>query len=635
MSKLAWYWHRLWAMSPGEQFLHARKKLRQRLDLLTLPKWPELPASLRTFPELPSIKTAPQELRLKLRADVEHILAGRWKAFGHVPLQVDQPPRWHLDYLVGEDFFNPKPSFQLDHRKQARVGDIKLIWEPNRWNQLVRLALGAYLLNDQNAANTCQSWLADWQKNNRPYTGLNWTSGLETGLRLLQLVWIDSLIQASGFAQPQWAALCRDLAGPHAHYTWRYCSFGSSANNHLIGELAGLVLALARWPELEKISTTLDALHPRLEKEILLQFDSDGNNREQALGYHLFSWEFCWQAKVALEGVGRTVSDAATKRLELAGRFYGDFKVAGDSWDFGDSDNAFVSPFFLDETQASNEWRAWFRGEQSLALSWWWGSSFNKGSAQISPTDRVLTQAGYAISHNGQAVLRFDASQLGYLATSAHGHLDALHVSLWHGDQAIVIDPGTGAYYHDSTIRDYLASWEAHNGPHYLDESLPRRLGTFLWADAHPSPILRAEKTPLHSLVGELTIGNRKTRRTISEIENGSGWIVVDEGSDEGCLVVIWKFAPGIRVEAISRNFYRLHLRDRRFIIETDNWDGDRLTLPNNPAATGWTRAELNESDIAVVCSPNFRRLSVSTQLRLETDTHSGRKHTTTFRLEK
>ena len=634
MSKLAWYWHRLWAMSPSEQFLHARKKFRQRLDLLSLPHWPELPSTVRPFPNLPSIATAPEELRIKLRADVDEIMAGRWKAFGHIPIQVDDPPLWHSDPIVRENFLSTKPSFQLDHRKQPRAGDIKLIWEPNRWNQLVRLALGAYLLNDQKAANTCQSWLADWQKNNRPYTGLNWTSGLETGLRLLQLVWIDALLQASGFAKPQWSSICRDLAGSHAHYTWRYCSFGSSANNHLIGELAGLVLALARWPELEKVSTSLKVIKTLFENEVLLQFDAEGNNREQALGYHLFSWEFCWQAKVALDTVGLGISTAATQRLESAGRFYGDFKIQGDPWDFGDSDNAFVSPFFLDETQSSDEWRAWFRGEPSPALSWWWGDHFKKTFPGLPSITRVLPQSGYAVSRNGEAVLRLDASPLGFLATAAHGHLDALHVSLWHGGQPVVIDPGTGAYYHDSTVRDYLASWEAHNGPHYFDESSPRRLGTFLWADAHPIPMLRVEGATLQSFVGEVNIGKRTTRRTIHELEKGSGWTVVDEGSDEGCLVVTWKFAPGIRIDQISRNVFRLHLRDRKFILETDNWEAEQLTPPANPDAKGWTRADLNESDLAVVCSPNFRRLCVSTQLRLESDTRQGQKHTTTFRLE-
>lgn len=634
MSKLAWYWHRLWAMSPTEQLLHARKKIRQRVDLITLPQGPELKEETRIFPRLPNPNTAPNELILALKADVENILAGHWKAFGQIPIQVDNPPQWHRDYLVGEDFFSDVPSFKLDHRKQARGGDIKIIWEPNRWNQLVRLALGAYILNDRNAAITCQNWLADWLHHNKPYTGLNWTSGLETGLRLLQLVWIDALLKASGFVNSNWTQLCRDLAGSHAHYTWRYCSFGSSANNHLVGELAGLILALARWPELAKVSTTLDVLQPLIEKEILLQFDADGNNREQALGYHLFSWEFCWQSKIALKALGRPLSESVEGRLQAAGHFYGTVKVTGDPWDFGDSDNAFVSPFFIDETQSASEWRAWFNGEPSPALSWWWGNFSNDATPRSSQTRCALTESGYVFHHIGEAALRFDASSLGYLATAAHGHLDALHVSLWHSGQPLVIDPGTGAYYHDTALRNYLASWEAHNGPHYMDEPLPRRLGTFLWAEPHAKPTLTDEVQNPDTIVGHILLGNRKTSRSITTLPNGTGWNVVDEGSEEGLLVVVWKFAPGLRVEQLSRSVYRVHTMTKRFIIETDGWEKESVVAPKNPLATGWTVAELNETELAVVCSPSFRCLKVSPLLRLEADVMPGQKLQTTIRLE-
>src|SRR5205814_8528523 len=104
----------------------------------------------------------------------------------------------------------------------------------------------------------------------------------------------------------------------HVYYTWRYRSFGSSANNHLLGELAGLVLAIARWSSLTGLATSLDELRGIWEKEVLLQFAPDGGNREQALGYHLFSWEFCWQTQAALLAAGKHVSASVEERLKRA-----------------------------------------------------------------------------------------------------------------------------------------------------------------------------------------------------------------------------------------------------------------------------------------------------------------------------
>ena len=48
---------------------------------------------------------------------------------------------------------------------------------------------------------------------------------------------------------------------PHLWFTWRDRSFGSSANNHLLGELAGLILALVRWPSLTRWARP-DRYHP-------------------------------------------------------------------------------------------------------------------------------------------------------------------------------------------------------------------------------------------------------------------------------------------------------------------------------------------------------------------------------------
>ena len=157
--------------------------------------------------------------------------------------------------------------------------------------------MAAWLLGDAKAREKCIEWLHDWVHANPPFTGLNWTSGLETGIRLIQFTWIDSMLAAAEVPNKTLDELRNQILPPHTSYTWRYKSFGSSANNHLIGELAGLIVALARWPELARFSAPLPQIASRWEREVLLQFAPDGGNNEQALGYHLFSWEFCWQAQ--------------------------------------------------------------------------------------------------------------------------------------------------------------------------------------------------------------------------------------------------------------------------------------------------------------------------------------------------
>ncbi|HVV71829.1 MAG TPA: heparinase II/III family protein, partial [Verrucomicrobiae bacterium] len=487
-------------MSTAEVALHARKRIRQFRDTRIQPAQagPDL-GSPGAFPRLPGPQRAPDSLKTALRERVEQILEGSWRAFGYLELKVDDPPKWHFDYLAGMDVSNSASAFRLNHRELPAGADIKLIWELSRWYELVRLAQAAYLFEDRRSAQKCLIWLDDWLQINPPYRGWNWTSALESGLRLIQFCWIDALLDSGAATESEKGRLARlrsQILPAHVRYTWRYRSFGSSANNHLLGELTGLILAVARWPALAGRATSLSSLQSLWEREVLAQFAPDGGNREQALNYQLFALEFCLQSGAALQSAGRSISAEVLQRISQAAKFYLHLQVPDDPWDFGDSDNAFVTPFFARENQAIPEWHLWLaEPAKSSAIQYWLGPSTNQLTRCSPPLEqdnlwRHFEDSGYSVAKQGQWRLRLDWSPLGYLETAAHGHLDALHVSLWWRGVAFLIDPGTGAYYADPPLRAWLASREAHNGPALLPWPGPYRLGSFLWSAQHARPQL-------------------------------------------------------------------------------------------------------------------------------------------------
>ena len=587
MSRLSWYWHRLRAMSPAEMALHVRKKLRQRADSRRLPDWSTLKLDpTGVFPKLPKPENAPPVLSEVLQRDVENILAGRWKAFGHLDLKVDDPPKWHCDYFVGRDFATMESAFKLDHRALPGGADVKLIWELSRWYQLVRLAMAAYVLGDSRAANKCVDWLEHWVKHNPPYRGWNWTSALEAGLRLIQFTWIDALLgapssssartedtnapSASSALQSRLDALRRVILPPHVWFAWRHQSFGSSANNHLLGELAGCIVATVRWPALARCGAPLDELHRRWSHEVLAQFALDGGNQEQALNYQLFSWELCWQAFIALLEVGKfDQTGTAGIRLSSAALFFREVQPRTDTWDYGDSDNAFVVPLFASAERAVSEWLQWFEAPvQSQAIFYWLGEAPTRYPTirYSSPLDTrafgawwVYPDSRIGVCKSGFWWMRWDLSPLGYRATAAHGHLDALHLSIWFKGVALIVDPGTGAYYGDTALRSWLASRAAHNAPCPTGPEQPRRLGPFLWAGQHQPPLVSHEGTKtvaVLSLVGQLI------RRAIEPLPEGAGWLVKDEcfGKDGRPIefTVRWQFAPETQIKRLD---------DRRFLL--------------------------------------------------------------------
>src|SRR5437867_1433080 len=180
----SWYWHRLRAMSLAEMGGHLRKKIYQFTDARKHRDWAAVRLeSSGLFPKLPDPATAPAVLREALQRDAERILAGRWRAFGHLELKVDDPPQWHMDYLVGKDLATDESAFKLNHRELPGGADIKLIWELSRWYELVRLAQAAYVLGDKQAGQICVRWLEDWVARNPPDLGRNWTSALAAGTR--------------------------------------------------------------------------------------------------------------------------------------------------------------------------------------------------------------------------------------------------------------------------------------------------------------------------------------------------------------------------------------------------------------------------------------------------------------------
>lgn len=572
MSKLGWYWHRLRAMSPGEMLLHARKKLRQAADAKRT-SWTEVDLTCSgAFPKLPKPEDAPEVLREALKRDVENILAGRWRFFGHLEVQVDDPPKWQCDYLVRRDVESAASAFKLNYRSLTDGVDSKLVWEPSRWNQLVRLAMAAYVLGDRRAGEKCVEWLEDWVKHNPPYRGWNWTSALEVGLRLIQFAWIDALLSeirnggSAPFAE-RLAKLHTAILPPHVWYAWRHKSFGSSANNHLLGELVGCIVAIVRWPGLAKVGVSLEELQRRWEHEVLAQFAEDGGNKEQALNYQLFSWEFCWQARMALVAAGRKILPEVDERLRRAAQFFVDVQVPTDPWDYGDSDSAFVTPLFANDQKVVAEWHEWFRrpaGEE--ALEYWMGAARLDLKLAISDFKagewRHSHIGGYAMRREGDWTLRWDLSPLGLGTMAAHGHLDALHVSLWLRGVAMVIDPGTGAYHADKQLRNWLAGQLSHNGPKFCGKDLSKRLGPFLWETVHPRPQFSSRKDAW--ALACVPQGNVMSTREKLSTASGSSIVLEDSyairGSEE--LVpefsVRWQFAPDSRVQELGQRRFRV-----------------------------------------------------------------------------
>jgi hypothetical protein len=342
--------------------------------------------------------------------------------------------------------------------------------------------------------------------------GPNWTSALEVGIRLIN--WSVAWQLLGGAFSPRFqddegARFRRrwlDAVFQHAHFVQGHFSLYSSANNHLVGEAAGLFVAALTWPHWPQARAWLAKAKAILEREILLQNAPDGVNREQAVSYQQFELDLLLVALLAGRANGQKFSAAFESRIEAMTEYLASIMDAsGNVPMFGDSDDGLVVRFAQGDghckyrsllaTGALLLRRGDFKakaGELDDKTRWLFGESADCAFEQLDgaeiqlPVRRAFTDGGYYIlgcdfETENEIRLIVDAGPLGYETIAAHGHADALAFTLSVGGNEFLIDPGTYAYHTQGPWRRYFRGTAAHNTLRVdgLDQS--QSGGNFMW----------------------------------------------------------------------------------------------------------------------------------------------------------
>ena len=117
-------------------------------------------------------------------------------------------------------------------------GDIRPVWERNRWAELPLLAQAARLDPGGGHLARAEALLADWAARNPPFRGPNWACGQEAALRALHLGLALALLGAD-HAPPPGARALLALHGRRIAATPAYAL--AQDNNHPVSEAAGLL----------------------------------------------------------------------------------------------------------------------------------------------------------------------------------------------------------------------------------------------------------------------------------------------------------------------------------------------------------------------------------------------------------
>jgi uncharacterized heparinase superfamily protein len=480
---LSWYLNRLRSMGVREIAHRLDARVKAERSRGRHEGWPRFLQSGRGPICLPGIReavtTASEAERAPIASAAAAALAGRFSALGQEwpqrnPAELFPPSAWRLDPVTGAAWPGPDTyCLDVDYRHSRGLGDVKYVWEFNRLQMLQPLAAHALLSGDEASLRAIEAAIASWHEANPPFRGVGWSSGIEVALRAISLIFACSLVGDRLVAET--VGRTREILAASAFWLRRFPSRFSSANNHLVAELAGEYLIAMAMPELRHAAAIAARARAGLIEEALRQILPDGVGAEQSPSYAAFTVELLVISARVAQASGSAFPSEAVVRLGRFAEFAGCITdAAGRTAAIGDDDEGRVLTLVHPEP-------AYVASVASAAASLAGVPCSVRAPAQLrnlvlgrSATTtttgsglKTFATGGYTMwrgtCRGRQIELCFDHGPLGYLSIAAHGHADALSLILSVDGQPVLVDPGTYLYQSGGVWRDWFRGTRAHN----------------------------------------------------------------------------------------------------------------------------------------------------------------------------
>jgi hypothetical protein len=639
-SRLGWYLRRLRRMSTQEMLYRV-------LDLARRRAWARRqvppgagPPAEGVLPDRAFTATLPAGTADRVSAQAaaaviaaaDRVLAGEWTVLG-----VNRPdsanPDWFHDPLTGRRAPDRELAFRVNQRDEAVTGNVKQVWEMSRHHHLTVLAAAWWLTEQPQYAEATARQLRSWWRANPFLSGVHWTSGIETGIRLLSWVWIrrllDSWPKVDDLFENNDDAL-RQIAW-HQEFLAAFPSRGSSANNHVIAEAAGGLAGACAFDWYTRTPEWRERAAELLERTLAANTFTSGLNRELATDYHRFVLELALCGAVEADLRGAALSDGSWHRLGRmldAGAALLDVRGRPPRQGDGDEGRALV----VDDPEADPWAVALSSGRGVLGAPQWWPTfessvqevllgalSRPREQDRCSQRPDRFTDAGVVLLRSrpgdGPEIwCRCDGGPHGYLSIAAHAHADALSLELRHDGVDLLVDPGTYCYHGEPEWRQYFRSTAAHNTLQVGGVDQSESGGPFLWTT-------HARTTTTRLAVGDLPVQHweaehdgylrlkvpTRHRRSVSLDSAARTLTVTDTVQAAGPveLTLAWHLGPEVSVD----------LRAARAGLTWSTRGRYRRAKIRLPDQLDWSRHRAEENPIRGWYSPGFGRRTPTTTL--------------------
>ena len=527
LDNVAWYGRRLRAMSSREVAERVSRSVRHRVDAVEYHAAPRAWRSRWHPPVATILRESPHEVPLgfieaaraaglgkRLPEAAERLverattaLEGRFRFFGY-PEAIVSERGADIDPFTGLAWPR-RHAKRVDYRR-GEVGDPKWIWELNRCQDLPLLAAASALTGQAHYAAAAGDRMEQWIVGHPPGRGIAWSSGFEAGIRAISLAVTMDALRGSPHLSRARAEKTLVSLWQHARWIEGDPSNGSSANNHRIGELVGLVVIACFAPELVDSARFLDLGLCELEREADLQIRADGTSVEQSFAYHVVVLDLLVVAAGALDVAGHPVPSGIYGALERSGdALWAQVADGEPEPTYGDSDESRALVLDGEERRSGRSVASAIaaclgharaaRVAGGLDATAWWlfgqegATRFDRVQPAAAPGSSILPDGGMTILRRNGVRATLDHGPHGYLRIAAHGHADALRVDVSLGSHELVVDPGVGSYLGRPAVRAAFRSTALHPTVTVDGVSSSVSGGPFLWSRHARSRLLSAD----------------------------------------------------------------------------------------------------------------------------------------------
>jgi len=222
---------------------------------------------------------------------------------------------WHRDFKSGVRW-EPKFYSDIDLTGCENKSDPNVPWKLNRFHHFVDLGKAYWYTDDEKYAREFVDQLEDWIQENPPLYGINWVSIMDVGIRMVNWIWAYFFFKDSpSFGEDTRTRFFKSLLF-HGKHIVNNLQYGAHSDNHLLGNLVGLIYFGLMFPEFKSSGRWLKLGLRELYRQTETQVYPDGVDYEMSIGYHRFVLEMFLSSILLCRLNGHNIPIGVMKHLE-------------------------------------------------------------------------------------------------------------------------------------------------------------------------------------------------------------------------------------------------------------------------------------------------------------------------------